>query len=60
MRKSSKCSPKRRVLAIRMVATSRLWAAIESIAPTIVCVPGICMNEHTNVRLRPEPAKALQ
>ena len=44
MRKSTKCSPEVRERAVRMVQEHRgeypsLWAAIESIAPKIGCVP---------------------
>ena len=44
MNKSNKCSPEVRERAVRMVQEQRdqhpsLWAAIESIAPKIGCVP---------------------
>lgn len=44
MKKSSKFSPEVHERAVRMVQEQRgeypsLWAAIESIAPKIVCVP---------------------
>jgi transposase-like protein len=44
MKKSNKFSPEMRERAVRMVQEHRgeypsLWAAIESIAPTIGCVP---------------------
>ena len=64
MKKSNKFSPEVRERAVRMVQEHRsdypsLWAAIESIAPKIGCVPQRSTNGSSAWRSIPACATAL-